>query len=342
MQHFDDPRLSDAVIPPSVLVGVVEIGQREGQDVSSWFAGTGIEPTQLETSDAILVSFRQAATVLRRAVRAMPARPLGIEVARRDVLLTFGMLGVAMRSCATVADSLTLGLELHQASGSLIDVDVESFGDEVGLRLFERVPEPELTPFLCEEAFCTTQFLMRSLTSAEWSPTYLELTYPAPVYSDRYRRFFGCNVQFGAEANRMMMPAALLSRSLPAHNEPVRAMAVEACRRLIGADRTHKDIAVTVEALIAKNLRKPATMAEVAAQLHVTERTLRRDLSCAGERFSAIRDRVRQRRATLLLSESSLTIDAIAREIGFSDRREFRRAYLRWTGYPPSATRQSR
>jgi transcriptional regulator GlxA family with amidase domain len=81
-------------------------------------------------------------------------------------------------------------------------------------------------------------------------------------------------------------------------------------------------------------------MADAAKRLHVTERTLRRQLADSGERFSAVRDRVRERRATFLLLESTLKVDAIAREIGFCDAREFRRAYIRWTGHPPTHQRR--
>src|SRR5688500_13841921 len=87
-----EPRLNEAVIPPSVLAGVVEIGQRHGLPVGTWCSGTGVTPAQLVTSESIKVSFRQAASILRHAVRAMPGRPRGMQVGGRDVLLTFGML----------------------------------------------------------------------------------------------------------------------------------------------------------------------------------------------------------------------------------------------------------
>ncbi|MFI7128753.1 AraC family transcriptional regulator [Nonomuraea sp. NPDC050153] len=341
MAEHDDPRLNQAVIPPSVLAGIVEIGQREGLPIVSWFSGTGLDPAQIVTSGTVRVSFRQAAAVLRRAVRAMPGRPLGMQVGGRDLLISFGMLGVAMRSCATAGDALALALELHQASGTLLDVEAETFGQEVALRLHERGPDPELVAFLCEEALCSTLVFIRSMFGADWAPTCVELTYPAPPYAERYRRFFRCPVRFGADANRVVFAAALLRQTFPTHYEPTRAVAVDACRRLLDLDDARPDITVAVEALLNRNLRHPLTMTEAAHHLHVTERTLRRQLTAAGERYSAIRDRVRERRATFLLRESALSIDAIAHEIGFSDAREFRRAYIRWTGHPPSATRKA-
>lgn len=340
MPERADPRLSQAVIPPSVLAGVIEIGQREGLPITSWFAGTGLDLAALTASDTVKVSFHQAATVLRRAVRAMPGRPLGMEVGGRDMLLSFGMLGVAMRSCPTVGDALAVGIELHQASGSLLDFEAEDLGDTMTLRLCERRPDPELIGFLCEEMLSSSLLFIRSLLGSDWSPTRIELSYPAPSYVEEYDRFFRCEIRFQAAACRMVFPATALRRSLPTHYEPTRAVAIDACRRLLDLDTARPDVTVAIETLLSRDLRHPVAMAEAARHLHVTERTLRRQLAAAGENFSTIRDRVRRRHASFLLRESTLPIVAIAREIGFSDAREFRRAYIRWTGHPPSAERQ--
>jgi AraC-like DNA-binding protein len=337
----DDPGLDQAVIPPTVLAGLVDIGRREGLPVESWFSGTGLDPAQTVASATTRVSYRQAAAVLRRAVRAMPGRPLGMQVGTRDILVSFGLLGVAMRSCVTFGDGLALGLELHQAAGSLLDLEAETFGDEVALRLHERRPDPELVAFLAEELLCSTVNLARSVFGPGWSPSYIELGYPAPPYAEEYRRFFRCRVRFDADANRMIFPAAELRRPLPTYSESVRAAAVDACRRLLGRDGPRPDVVAAVEALLDRDLRHPLTMAEAAHRLHITERTLRRRLTAAGDRYSAIRDRVRERRATFLLRESTLPIGAVAREVGFNDAREFRRAYIRWTGRPPSAARRT-
>lgn len=336
------PRLDEAVIPPTVLAGVVEIGQRQGLPVGPWCDGTGVTPAQLVSSDTVNVSFRQAAAILRRAVRAMPGRPLGMQVGGRDVLLTFGILGTAIQSCATLADAITVGIELHQAAGSLLDIEAQVVGANLVMELHERAPEPELVAFLCEEAFCSTLVLIRSAFGTDVSPKYVELAYPAPSYAREYRHFFRCPVHTGAAANRMVFSSSVLAETSPTHNELTRSVAVEACRRLLDLGGRRPDVTVAIEALLSQSLRRPLTMADAAQHLHVSERTLRRQLADAGERFSTVRDRVRERRATFLLLESAMTVDAIAHEVGFSDAREFRRAYIRWTGHPPTHHRRQR
>ncbi|MEU4805691.1 AraC family transcriptional regulator ligand-binding domain-containing protein [Actinosynnema sp. NPDC023587] len=118
---------STAAIPPTLLNAVVTIGRQAGLSVSAWFSGTGLDPGLLHDVH-VRVSLDQARTVLRRAVAALPGRPLGIEVGAHDA---FGVVD-----------------EVHRASGSLADFTAEGLdGDECELHLRERRPDPVLLPF---------------------------------------------------------------------------------------------------------------------------------------------------------------------------------------------------
>ena len=116
---------------------------------------------------------------------------------------------------------------------------------------------------------------------------------------------------------------------------------VEAARQLADPEDCRPDTVAAVEGVVRDLVGHPVTMALVADRLAISERTLHRRLAEAGEKFSAIRTRVRLQRATALLRESTLPLKTVAAECGFSDSREFRRAYQRWTGRSPSAERSS-
>ncbi|ONI87955.1 hypothetical protein ALI144C_07870 [Actinosynnema sp. ALI-1.44] len=322
-----------------MLAGVLDIGRREGLPVTSWLSGTGLDPAVLYAPGA-RVSLRQARTVLRRALAALPGRALGLEVGERDALLSFGLLGVAMRASGTVGEGLDLAEELHQASGSLLDVEREDLGGRIGVRFWERWPDPELLAFLCEEALVSTVMVIRSmLADPTWAPLRVDLAYPRPAHAARYHTVFRCPVTFRSDANRMVIPGTLMERPLPTRHEPTRRAAIEACQKMLAPSDPPSDLVASLETLLAMHLRRPLSMRDVAERLHVTERTLHRRLAESGVRFRDVSDRVREHRATSLLRHSSVPVSEVAAEVGFGDSREFRRAYLRWTGRTPSQTR---
>ncbi|MGV9408844.1 helix-turn-helix domain-containing protein [Nocardia sp. NPDC003693] len=100
------------------------------------------------------------------------------------------------------------------------------------------------------------------------------------------------------------------------------------------------DVVAAVESLLAETIRRPLSMTQVAERMYTTERSLRRRLAAHGHRFEELRGRVRRRRAEFLLERTNLPVTRIAEEVGYQDPREFRRAFVRWTGETPTARRR--
>ena len=78
----------------------------------------------------------------------------------------------------------------------------------------------------------------------------------------------------------------------------------------------------------------------LAAQVNVSERTLRRRLVAQNASYRDLRDEARYERARDLLINSELSISEVAQALGYADPRSFRRAFKRWSGELPTAFRQ--
>jgi AraC-like DNA-binding protein len=337
-QTTADPRFTAAVVPTYVLAGLVEVARERGLRHDAWFSGTGLTAQQAFDPNT-RVSYRQAAQVIRRAVRAHPRSDLGLAVGSRESLVSFGVLGFAMLSCRTLADALQIGMEHHQISGSLMDPAFEVEGDELQVSARERFADVEILPFLCEELFASTLMLMRSLVGPEFRPRRFEVSYAAPAYAERYRQLFGCPLRFGADSNRVIVDARWLAYPLKTHNPITLAHALRLCREQTGATRGDDDVVSSVAQWLRGRLHEGPDMALAARELNLSERTLRRRLSERGVSFRTLCDRVREETATALLRDGDDSIAGIAAQLGFSDAREFRRAFRRWTGRRPSDLR---
>ncbi len=85
-----------------------------------------------------------------------------------------------------------------------------------------------------------------------------------------------------------------------------------------------------------------ANLKEAAKSMHMTPRTLIRKLEADGTSFQAIKDALRRDIAIRNLSLGTMSIDAVAHEVGFSSAANFHRAFRRWTGNTPSFYRGSK
>jgi AraC-like DNA-binding protein len=71
---------------------------------------------------------------------------------------------------------------------------------------------------------------------------------------------------------------------------------------------------------------------DLAALLHVSPRTLHRQLQDEGASLQQLKDSVRRERAMQLLLKTKRPIKQIAAEVGFANDKSFMRALRNWTG----------
>jgi len=84
---------------------------------------------------------------------------------------------------------------------------------------------------------------------------------------------------------------------------------------------------------------QPVTVDRIANDLHVSRRTLQRQLQAAHTSVRAELERVRHDAALALLRDDRLSIAEISARLGFADPSQFTRAMRRWSGAAPSQLR---
>ena len=334
-----DPRLTTANIATNILSGLCLIAEGHGIACEPWFSGLRLTRAQVDDA-AVRVSYRQASRVVQRALRDLPAPDIGLRLGRQQNIGNFGLLGLAMMTARDFGDAVAIGLQYSPVSGSLMDLELDA-SDPRALALIAspRAPDDAILPFLCEELFASTLMLCRGLVGPAFRPLRLELAYPAPSYADQYEALFECEVRFDMPRNRELVDPSWMSQRLPAYNPVSAQQALALCRAQMPSGAPSGEIVAAVRQLLRERLHESPKLADVATELHLTERTLRRQLAAAGSGFKAIHDEVRRDRARELLRRGELPIAQVGASVGFRDAREFRRAFKRWTGTTPSAMR---
>jgi len=117
-------------------------------------------------------------------------------------------------------------------------------------------------------------------------------------------------------------------------------IAINQCEAELSALGERRRLAMRVRDILTHSEQHYLSIENVADRLHMSDRTLKRQLAAEGTSFSTLVDEVRYRHATSLLSRTDYTLEQIADELGYSDVANFSRAFKRWSGRSPSSWRK--
>ncbi|MGH8781647.1 AraC family transcriptional regulator [Paraburkholderia sp.] len=300
--------------------------------------GLGFDVADLSNPDCRL-SFRQASSMIRRAIELSPTQGLGLRIGTAETIASIGLVGYAMLTCRTFGDAITLGINMQNHAGALLDFDIEQ--DKTGITIYaaSRFHEPDIEMFLVEEAFGSFPKVAHALVGEAFRLASVDLSYPRPAYAEQYEQFFKCPVRFEQSRNAVVCDASWVERPLATYDPLSNRQALEFLQMAVSQEDTGAEFLESIERIVRRDLRNPPTLGQVAAQLCMSDRTLRRRLADSGVSYQTVLDNIRHARAMALLSTPRLSIEEIAYEVGFSDSHNFRRAFKRWTGHGPRESR---
>lgn len=167
------------------------------------------------------------------------------------------------------------------------------------------------------------------------------LNYPRPAHAAAYEALFGNQIRFDAGANQLRFRKKFLDLPISLSNPVARRVAEAQCQEEMRSLEAVTSIAERVRRVLesVRDGRHPG-IDNVATQLGMSPRTLRRQLNAEGQKFQGILDGIHHRRSLELLRRTDLGIDEITYRLGYGDPSSFGRAFRKWKGISPSAWRE--
>lgn len=209
-------------------------------------------------------------------------------------------------------------------------------GDLVTLRLAS-MPEasPRICKFVTEMEAVGICRLMRSFGS-DVRPERVSFAYRAPEYRAEYSRIFHGIERFEQEYSCLSFSRALMSSVPPHKDDDVRtALQAIASRRVLRLTKRTPYALRVRDQLVKLGPCVRSDMSQVAHELGMSVRSLRRRLEEEGETFNAVANEAAAIIAKQLLEDKHKSIQEAAFEMGFADASGFHRAFKRWTGVTP-------
>ncbi|RON18701.1 AraC family transcriptional regulator [Pseudomonas frederiksbergensis] len=315
---------------------VLNTFKAEGLSSEALLAGSGISAADLSRADTRITT-NQEMLVCANAVALR--RDIGLELGRRMHVSSYGMLGYALLTSATLGDALRLALHYPALLGTLFELSLEEDGKRIWLTAGDYRENPALAPFNVEFCLVSMKVTCEDLLGHPLPLLGARFDYPAPDYQARYAERFDCPLQFDAVSNAFAFDKRWLEQPLPLADAITHQAMAERCRKQNTEFTGRQAWLGRIRQLLAAQLSAAPGLDGLAEQLNCSARTLRRHLKDLGCSYQELLDELRFEQAKRMLCEDQLPIYRIAEALGFSETASFRHAFVRWSGVAPSQFR---
>jgi AraC-like DNA-binding protein len=337
------PRPSPIAATPMAFVqAIVAAYARYGQDPSGALTQAQIAPEQVKNPDARITAW-QMERISEVAMRELDDEALG-WFHRRLPWGSYGMLARASISAPTLALAVKRWCRHHHLIADDITLTLQVGGSTASISIAEH---QELGQHGALREFCLVSVLRNIHGLACWMVDsripllHAQFPFDAPPHAEAYQVLFSGPTRFQQAQAAINFDAQYLQLPLRRDEKSLQQMLQHALPLTVRPYRRDRLLVQRVRQLLAAQPQDTHGAEALAALLHVSPRTLHRQLKEEGATLQTLKDEVRQSRATELLLRTQRPVKQVAEAAGFQNEKSFIRAFKGWTGQSPAEFRRS-
>ncbi len=329
--------------PVATCRHLLEAARLHGIDAADCLADTGVTPADIDDS-ATEVQARQELAILRNILgRVNDPHEFARDVGLQYNFANTGVLGYALLASPTLGDAVNLACRYATLSSTFLRLSRHDTPDGAVLVFDDSAVPADVRGFMMERDLFALTSMVPLLIGQLSSDTPIKVELPGIDFPAGRLEFPGVTVELDVSATRsaITLPCDLLALPMPAADTAAAEACAKECEELLQTRRRRRGIAAQVRSRLVRDPGVLPSMAVIADELCITERTLYRRLMAEHTSYRALVDEVRVTLAVAML-ESGLTVEETACQLGYSETAAFSRAFIRWTGGPPSKHRGRR
>ncbi|MFY9918032.1 MAG: helix-turn-helix domain-containing protein [Mycobacterium sp.] len=315
-----------------------------GVSVSDVLADTSVTPTDLDDPEGD-VSSTDEITMARNLLRLAPEPAgIGVAVGSRINLTNLGMFGFAAMSSGTLRELISVGLRFFSLTTLHSSIVLSERQSECEIAVDAGHLPADVRRFFMERDIATivatVPGFVHPVLARHAGQICVELAadeeYLRPLLDTVAIR----DIEFDCGRTVVRVPRGMLDEALPQADPHTLAVCVAQCEQILERRQRRHGLSAMVRSELLSAPGEMPSLDAVAASLHLHPRTLRRRLAEEGTSFRALTNDVRAALATELLSQVGLTVEQVARRLGYAETAAFNHAFVRWFGLAPNEYRR--
>ena len=332
------PSAPIAATPIAFALAIVGAYQRYGKDPAKALAQAQIAPEQLHTAQAHITAW-QMEQLSGAAMQELDDEALG-WFERRLPWGSYGMLARASISAPTLHLALARWCRHHGLLTSDIALTLSVAEGSARIRIAEHSDLGALREFCLVSVLRNIHGVACWLVDSRIGLQGAEFPFAPPPHQNAYAVLFSGPTTFGAAQASICFDAQYLALPLRRDEKALQQMLQHALPLTVLQYRRDRLLVQRVRQTLAAQPQDTHSAEALAALLHVSARTLHRQLREEGATLQGLKDEVRRSRAIELLHRSARPIKQVAQAAGFQNEKSFIRAFKGWTGQSPAEFRK--
>jgi len=325
--------------PVAIAQVMVNFAARHGVDAGTCLIGTEISEMQLRDPE-LLISREQEMRLIENLMLALPDVPaLGFELGLQYNVATFGAWGFVMRISRNLREAIRSALRYLPLSTAYCQLSEFSDQDEFGVSADPNSIPPHLRQFLLERDTATAINLLSELGLSGVRMHRLEFQGHRPAHAARIESLCGIAPQYGSTRNALVLRRQDAETPLPLYDAHLVRLLEDQCRAQLER-RQVAGLTGQVRQLLLGPAGLTASIEDLARQMAMAPRSLRRRLEAEGTSFRQLVESERRQLASRLLDGTEMKIDELALQLGYGDTASFTRAFRRWFDQSPGEYRK--
>lgn len=335
--HLNRARAADLAMPADYVRLLGEQLHDMQIDEHQWLARQGLSWAQVQDpAFAVTVPVFRALVADALAVSDEPA--LGLMVGERLVVHTHGLLGMAALNCRSLRQVVELFEHYIGLRTPLVSIRHEVRGADVRIICCERLVLGAIRRPVLEAITLALKNMLDFVALGQQPVRQVSFPFDPPACMKLVHGILRCDVRYRRGWTGLSVPLVLFDQPLRQVDPQAFGAAALACEQALGSLVERDALKARVRRLLLDKGTAGFPSLQVTARLlHLTPRTLHRNLVHQGTSFRQILEGVRHTLAMQHLRAGTLGLEDIARALGYTDTANFRRAFKRWEGLSPTA-----
>ncbi|EEH68480.1 MULTISPECIES: helix-turn-helix domain-containing protein [Acinetobacter] len=327
-------RKLEKTVPGTYIALMVDVVSRWDISADELLKDSGLQPKQLVQplwrADAKIVM-----NILRRALTLtqVPALEFGFYLGMQMTITCHGLMGMAAMLAKDVKQALNIAQEFISLQSSIHTIKLEVLDDHA-IITFEQTEAYYLDEVI-QIALLLGFAQMGKSISGQALTGFADVQFSKPDYFDKLLPLIPGEVRFNRPITRLKFKKEILDLPL-LHSDPIaERLTREECKLQLRKLLQQNSFNNIIQDLIYDESMGISPLTDILEKMKISERTLQRKLENEGTNFRELVDKVRCEKAIQLLNNSNLSLENIALHLGYTNAKNFSRAFKRWTGSTP-------